>query len=451
MDPARAVPAAGRSLLAHQALTIALLTVGYAGYYLCRSNLSVTLPQLIDDLAARGMPPDQARVGLGGVASVGVLAYALGKLCLGGTADLLGGRRNFLAGMGGAVAFSLLFSVGGGLPLFTLAWIGNRTVQSVGWAGMVKIASRWFSYSSYGTVMGVISMSYLFGDALARIAMSALIAHGVGWRGVFRFGAGALAVLFLVNWWCLSESREELGFASPEIHPGTVFADGQAEVVRVADLLRPLLHDRAFWTVCALSLGCTLLRETFTTWTPTYFHQAVGYGVSDAAAVSALFPFVGGISVVLAGLLGDRRGGSARQWVIVSGLALVTVALVVLGALPPAAAPRLTVAVVMVVAFALLGPYSYLAGAVALDFGGRHGSATASGIIDGIGYLGGVLAGDSVARISVAFGWSGAFRVLAGVAAGSTAAAVVLLRMQRRQRAGTGPAARPPRGSRPSA
>ena len=34
--------------------------------------------------------------------------------------------------------------------------------------------------------------------------------------------------------------------------------------------------------------------------------------------------------------------------------------------------------------FALLGPYSYLGGGLALDFGGRHGSATASGIIDGI-------------------------------------------------------------------
>jgi OPA family glycerol-3-phosphate transporter-like MFS transporter len=86
----------------------------------------------------------------------------------------------------------------------------------------------------------------------------------------------------------------------------------------------------------------------------------------------------------------------------------------------------------MVVAFALLGPYSYLAGALALDFGGRHGSAMASGIIDGIGYLGGVLAGDSIARISVAFGWSGAFGALAAVAAISTVAAVLLLVVRRR-------------------
>jgi len=52
--------------------------------------------------------------------------------------------------MAGSILFTLLLSLGGGIPLFTLAWMANRGVQSLGWAGMVKIASRWFSYSAYG-------------------------------------------------------------------------------------------------------------------------------------------------------------------------------------------------------------------------------------------------------------------------------------------------------------
>jgi sugar phosphate permease len=58
-----------------------------------------------------------------------------------------------------------------------------------------------------------------------------------------------------------------------------------------------------------------------------------------------------------------------------------------------------------------------------LDFGGKQGSAFASGMIDGIGYLGGALAGDSVARISVSFGWQGVFVALATVSALSAAGA----------------------------
>jgi OPA family glycerol-3-phosphate transporter-like MFS transporter len=84
------------------------------------------------------------------------------------------------------------------------------------------------------------------------------------------------------------------------------------------------------------------------------------------------------------------------------------------------------------IGFLVIGPYAYLAGAIALDFGGKHGSATASGIIDGVGYLGGMLAGDTVSRVSLSFGWTGAFLALAGVALLSSGAAAMLFMGQRR-------------------
>src|ERR1035438_8722159 len=112
-----------------QGLTIALLFIGYAGYYLCRSDFSVSLPLIIDELASHGMSPAQAKIRLGAITSIAVLTYAIGKFFLAGIADFLGGKRNFLIGMGGSILFTILFSLGGGLPVFTLAWIGNRLVQ----------------------------------------------------------------------------------------------------------------------------------------------------------------------------------------------------------------------------------------------------------------------------------------------------------------------------------
>jgi sugar phosphate permease len=415
-----------------QVLTVALLMTGYGGYYLCRSNLSVTLPLLIDHLVAHGMTSADARIRLGTVSSMGVFAYALGKLVLAGTADFIGGRRTFLTGMGGAVLFTVAFSLAGGLPLFSLAWIGNRLVQSMGWAGTVKIASRWFSYSAYGTVMGIISLSYLFGDALARAAMGVLIGYGYGWQAIFRAAAGALFVLLVVNVVGLRESRTELGYDAPAIHPQNVYRRDTVATPGIWTILGPLARNGAFWVVCALSLGCTLVRETFNTWTPTYFHDAIGYAPGDAAQLSALFPFVGGLSVIAAGIVGDRLGIRGRETIIAYGLALTTAALLLLAVAPNTQSRAVPVALVTLVAFALIGPYSYLGGALAMDFGGEHGSATSSGIIDGVGYLGGVLAGDSIARVSVAFGWRGAFLALAGVAALSTVAALLLLVMRKR-------------------
>ena len=172
---------------------------GYAGYYLCRSDLAVAMPLLIAELARLGIAPDAAQIRLGGIASLGVFAYAIGKFPSGWLADFLGGRRNFLFGMAGAILFTVLFGMAGGIPLFTVAWMGNRLVQSLGWAGMVKITSRWFSYSSYGTVMGIVSLSFLFGDAASREFLSLLIGAGFGWRGLFYAAAATLGIFLLLN------------------------------------------------------------------------------------------------------------------------------------------------------------------------------------------------------------------------------------------------------------
>jgi sugar phosphate permease len=415
--------------------TIALLVLGYSGYYFCRSNLSVVLPDLIQDLARHGIRPSEAQVRLGFIASVGTMAYAAGKFISGSMTDLFGGRRSFLGGMGGSILFTLLFALGGGSPLFTLAWVGNRFVQSMGWVGLVKVASRWFSYSTYGTVMAVLSLSYLFGDAGCRWVMSALMAHGVGWRGVFFAGAGSLAALLAANLLLLRETPEERGLPSPESNPLNVYAENGTQTgeerVRLAAILKPLLSSFPFWLVCLLSLGTTLLRETFNFWTPTYFVQYVGLTSSVAAERSALFPFFGGISVLVAGVLSDKLGLNGRSLVLVGGMVTSTVCLLALARTPGHASPWTPVVLVTLVGFLMLGPYSYLAGAMSLDFGGKRGSATAAGIIDGVGYLAGWLSGDTVARVTVAFGWKNAFLLLAGASFLTALVALILATHQR--------------------
>jgi sugar phosphate permease len=410
-------------------LTVALMVTGYAGYYLCRSDFSVALPLLIAELGTRGIAPDDARIQLGTVASLGVLAYAIGKFPSGWLADFLGGRRNFLGGMAGSIVFTILFGLSGGIPLFTLAWIGNRLIQSMGWAGMIKITSRWFSYSSYGTVMGVISLSYLFGDAASREFMSVLIGAGLGWRGVFYAAGATLGLLLLMNALLLKESPEQIGCGEPPANPVNLFhsASDNGAPGTLGALLGPFARSRAFWLVCLLSCGITILRETFNLWTPTYFTQSVGLTVADAAQKSALFPFFGGISVLLAGSLSDRLGRGGRATIILFGMLFTAAVLLVLAFMNFGGSQFVPIALVALVAFVMIGPYSYLAGAISLDFGGKQGSGTASGLIDGAGYLGGVLAGSSFARVSVMWGWTGAFAGLAIVALLSSAAAGVYL------------------------
>jgi OPA family glycerol-3-phosphate transporter-like MFS transporter len=421
-----------------RALTLGLLALGYSGYYLCRSNLSVALPIITDELAARGMDRDLARLKLGMIATAGTLAYAIGKPLAGGLADYFGGRRNFLAGMAGAVGCTLAFAAGGSLPVFLTAWSGNRLAQSLGWAGLVKVASRWCSPSTYGTAMAILSLSYLFGDAAARGFLGLLIGRGVGWRGVFIVAACTLLGLLALNSWLLKETPTLLGLREPPADPSGLYGEEATAAAppSLAALLGPLLRSPAVGLVCLLSLGLTLLREASNTWMPAYFVEAVGLRAADAAGLSGLLPLAGGVSVLLAGYLGDRLGRVGRAAIIVIGLALAGAALAVLGLASFGSSVGWPVALVTVVAFLLLGPYSYLAGAIALDFGGKRGGATASGLIDTAGYLGGAFAGVGTAQAVAALGWRGVFLILAVVAWLSAAVGAAFLLQQIRPAGG---------------
>jgi OPA family glycerol-3-phosphate transporter-like MFS transporter len=423
-----------RRLVRWQLATLGLLVSGYSGYYLCRSHFSVTFEKIVADLAIAGYDPAEAKIQLGRIVSLGTLAYALGKFFSGGLGDFVGGRRNYLGGMLGAVLCTVAFAWGGTIPVFTVAWIGNRLVQSLGWVGMVKITSRWFSFATYGRAMGIISLSYLFGDAAARYLMGLLLQEGYSWRGVFYVAASILFAVFVVNLLLLKETPARLGLPEPHTDPRNLFGARGEEAVPVSlkSLLLPLARSPAFWLVCLLSLGVTLVRETFNTWTPAYFTEAVGLDAGLAGKCSALFPLMGGFSVLLCGYLSDRLGHGGRAMIIFHGLLLTTLTLAILGLVEFGRSQAGPVVVVGLIAFVMIGPYSFLAGALALDFGGKQGSATACGIIDGVGYLGAVLAGEGMARMSVAHGWERAFLVLAVVAGLATVAAGLFWLDQRR-------------------
>jgi sugar phosphate permease len=437
---ARALAGASDSALRRrQFLTVALLFGGYASCYFCRADLSVAAPLLIDELGSRGVSHADALVQIGQIASLGVFAYAIGKLFLTGLGDFWGGRPNFLICLGGAAVFTVLFALGGTLPVFTLAWLGNRLTQSIGWAGLIKVSSRWFDFTSHGTIVGVLSISYLIGDAAARQWMGLLIHQGYGWRALFYLAAAVAGFFLIANALLLHESRTDVGYAEATPNPQNVYGDCAARPASVAALVLPLVKSRAFLLVCLLSLGCTIVRETFNAWTPVYLRDFFGYSMSGAASASAVFPAVGAVSVIAAGWLSDRLGANSRPAVMGLGLLATAAALLTLALLHSSTVgPMLPLVAIGTTALCLIGPYSYLGGALAIDFGGKQGAAMSSGIIDGVGYLGSVLGGVTVARVSIAYGWKGVFLSLAVISLGAAIGAGRLYRLGTRAAAKAG-------------
>jgi sugar phosphate permease len=411
-------------------VTASVLLVGYAGYYICRSNLSVVAPELMREFGSRGVD----RAGIGLIVSSGVLAYAVGKVLTGFWGDFIGGRAAFVGGMVASVLATVAFGVGTALPVFIGVWVVNRFVQSIGWGALVKIAAHWFEPARYGRVMAALSLSFLFGDAAGRFFLGRLMASGFGWRAVFFASAATLGLIATASWALLRNSPADMNLPLPPVSDANVFGKSGAASAPsgIGDLLKPFLRSPSFWAVCAVSLGLTLIRETFNVWTPTYLVDVYGLSQADAAQKSSLFPLVGGMSVLVVGRLSDKAGPSTRLVVTLPFLATAVVALGLIGS-PIAMQNQATgLFLLSVVAFLLMGPYSLLAGAMAIDLGGRQGSATAAGLIDSAGYMGGVLSGWAVGALAERAGWAAAFRALAVVAAGAAVAALVYGILQRR-------------------
>jgi MFS transporter, OPA family, glycerol-3-phosphate transporter len=324
--------------------------------------------------------------------------------------------------MAGSVAATLLFGASHTLVAFVAAWGLNRYAQAAGWGAMVQIASRWFPASSHARVLGVLSMSYLVGDAVARIYLGSVLGWGYGWRGMYVVAAATLAVLAVGCAALLRSSPRALGLQEPP-EMRTSQADSRFDAPGLAARLGPLLRNPMLWAICLLSAGMTLLRDVFSIWSPTYLADAAGLTPQEAARSSAVFPLLGALSALLAGTVSDRWRGQ-RAPIIVAALGGLTVVLTILAALPVSSRPGLTLGLLASAAFLLTGPYTLCAGVMALDLGGKRAGATAAGLIDAAGYIGALASGAGVGMIGQRAGWGTVIAVLAGVAGLTTLAAV---------------------------
>ncbi|HEX8426659.1 MFS transporter [Hymenobacter sp.] len=406
------------------------LFIGYSAYYLCRSNLSIVAPLLIREFGSQGLNKEV----LGQIASVGVLFYAAGKVVNGILGDFLGGKKVFLLGMVGAAAATVLFGLGQGVVVFFIAWALNRLVQSMGWAGLVKTVANWFSYQTYGKIMGLLSLSYLFGDIVAKLLLGQLLGFGLGWRGLFMVAAGVLAATALITWFTLKNTPESVGLEAPPVSPESLFAGSRSQTATspasLATLLQPYFRSSAFRLMLVMSFGLTALREAFSFWIPTYLVEAAHLSESAASQYSALYPLLGMVSILGAGYLSGGWLRGQRGLLILAACVLLVPVLLLMT--QPNSNSWLPVLLISGTGLLLLGPYSFLAGAMSLDAGGRQGAATAAGLVDAVGYVGGTLALWLTGTLAEHQGWGYAFLALALIAAATAGAALIFYRTQER-------------------
>lgn len=412
-----------------QISTFFVCLLGYIGYYLCRKNLPAAFPLLSEEF---GYTNSQ----LGLIAAYSEIAYAVGKLINGPLADKLGGKKIFLTGMLGAIFFNLVFSQLGNLTAFIIVWCLCRYFLSMGWGALAKMIGAWYEPSKNGTVMGWISINFQFGGVIATLLAGSLVAAGFSWQMVFIVPSG---VLFLVFIWSYFASKN----SPQEVIPNVVFGGNQTSnktpvmtietseeehVARPTKVIKALLRLSIFRHLLVYSFLTTLLRSIFFFWTPKFLTD-IGMGTSTAILKSAIFPLLGATGTILLGWYTDRYAKNGDRgdmmWKMLSGLIFSTL---LIAWLVPNATESHSLIVVLLGAsgFFLLGPYSMSSGCLTLDIAGSKGAGSCTGMIDGVGYIGGALASFGAGYLSDHLGWQGVFYVITLVAGLSTLSAFMI-------------------------
>jgi sugar phosphate permease len=177
-----------------------------------------------------------------------------------------------------------------------------------------------------------------------------------------------------------------------------------------------LFGERKFLVVVALSFTLTLLRETFNFWTVDFIRTEGGPTVSSAMAafLSTPFDLCGAAGIVLMGWVFGRLAPAGRQRLLVVILGSLALLLALLPELFHFGLWALA-AGVGVIGFLVYGPYSLLGGVLSVEVRGKEFAATVSGLVDGTGYIAGILSGRVFGRVLMVGGYRLGFEAMAGL------------------------------------
>ena len=391
-------------------LIFAVTWITYAGFYFCRKNLSIALPLLHKQ---GGLPSFE----LANIVFGYSLLYAVGQFTCGLMSDWFGPARIVGTGLLLIVASNLLITLHT-WPVWLLAFAClNGAGQSTGWSGLVKIMGNWFSGGERGVVMAWWSTNYVLGGFLATtFATWAVAQHFLapqwGWRRGFIFPALVVLAIAILFFLFSQDSPRDSGEEYSSALSGERF--------QFTDML-DLLRHRGIWSIGISYFFLEMCRYALLFWLPYYMVNRLRFGVAESGYVSSLYELVGIIGALIAGYVSDRFLESRRA--PVSAVMLLGFGAIMLLEMKLSHDGVLGMAIVVALAGLLTyGPDTLLSGAGAQDIGQRKTTATASGLIDGIGHLGALISPYLVVLVSQRYGWDRLFLAFMAAAILSAAA-----------------------------
>ncbi|MBN2446060.1 MAG: MFS transporter [Phycisphaerae bacterium] len=417
---------------ARRGLNWFMLGLMYASYYMCRYNLAIAAPRILEQFGL-------SRTQYGMISSARNWAYAFGQFVNGLLTDRLGGKQAMALGAVLTILLNVLFGMasfagaGSVLLLFIIIRGGDGYAQAFGAPGMVKANTAWFPRNERGRFAGVFGLMIQFGLIMINSFGPLLLAGctipllivtlqlpALHWRWLFWIPPCVVAVVVLLMYLTVRNYPEEAGFHVTHDADEQDEDDDHEEKLPLSVVFKTIARKKMVW-VTACAYFCTgVVRTAQFEWMWLYFEQEWKMPSSTAlvAATGALMPLTAVIGSLSSGFISDLlfNGKRAPVAMLLYGLesAAILLAALLLGNSVTASA-GLAAVMTLIISFTCNSTHSILGTAAAMDLGGRKMAGFAAGVIDSFQYIGAGLAGIGLGAVidwavkNTALGWTAWF------------------------------------------
>lgn len=383
---------------------IGLCVAAYTVSYLCRTNLSVAMDDL---LAAFQISRGQA----GMMSTLYFWTYAGGQLLAAWLCSRMNPVHILALGLCLTGGCNLAFGFAGSYPELLFLWALNGLALALFWPPVLQISTNWSRPEHYTALSILLNLPTTVGFLLSWAGLGAL--HTVmQWEWMFWIPA-AFAFLFLIVWLGkIQPSPEDTAVERP------VAPTSQDKGKSKGSLLTGFLAGGMLgYAIIVVIQGCT--KESINLWAPTLIQDIAGSKNSFwVSSFTALIPLVSTIGLLLTGwLVTVVKQGQERAMLILLCIGMISGWLLL--AVHSLFGIILCLSILLAVVY---GVNTILTTILPLRLARSGHSGTLSGIFNFLSYLGAALGGLVSGSISDVWGWSAVYTLWAVLATAGVAA-----------------------------
>lgn len=306
--------------------------IGYAGFYLVRSNFTLSTPYLKSQLHL-------STTEIGMLSSCLLIAYGISKGIMSSLADKADPKRFMALGLLLSVGVNLMLGFSTAFWMFAALVIANGVFQGMGAGPSLIVISKWFPRVQRGKTGALWNISHNIGGGMVApiVGTSLALLGSEHWQSASYWAPAACATLVALIVLAVgagapqSEGLPPLEKIFPEEakHAAALAADhDEASKLSAFQIFRRyVMPNKNVWFISFVDVFVYLVRFGVITWLPIYLLQVKHFSKAEMGIAFAFFEWAAIPSTLLAGYLTDKYFKGNRMPLAIMAMSGIFVAI----------------------------------------------------------------------------------------------------------------------------